>query len=74
MTTPKIVALVSAQGTACLETGLYGADDTPENRAKIEATYCRPGAWGDGDLPVPGTWIDVSDNEAFHYPANEEPE
>ena len=58
----RIVALVSAQGTACAETALYGSEDTPEQRASIERQYCNSGP----DDPVPGTWTDVSDNEALN--------
>jgi hypothetical protein len=53
----KIVALRSDQGTACLETALYGDDDTPEARARIEADA--------GPDVVRGSWADVSDNAAF---------
>ena len=56
---PPIVALLSAQGTACPETALVGDEDTPEERAKVEAEIV-PGP----DAPVAGTWTDVSDNEA----------
>lgn len=58
-----VVALLSAQGTACLETALYGEEDTPEKRAKVEVTidHTLP------DPPIPGTWADVSDNEAFDW-------
>ena len=56
----KVVALLSAKGTGCIETALYGDDDTPENRAKVEATLMQ--GW---DEPVPGTWTDVTDNDGF---------
>jgi hypothetical protein len=59
-----VVALLSQQGTACLETALYGEDDTPANRLRIEADICPR----DPDPPVPGTWTDVSDNDAFWPP------
>jgi hypothetical protein len=57
----RIIALLSAQGTACLETALSGDDDTPERRASVELACCTD----DTDAPIPGTWTDVSDNEAF---------
>ncbi|MGK2884347.1 MAG: hypothetical protein ACSLE8_06160 [Rhodococcus sp. (in: high G+C Gram-positive bacteria)] len=58
----KIVALVSKQGTACAETALYGADDTPENRASVELDAVLDLS---PDAPVPGSWTDVSDNDAL---------
>lgn len=57
---PKIVALLTAEGTACVETALYDDEDTPDMRAKVEAevaTYAP-----DHGNPIPGTWSDVSDN------------
>lgn len=56
-----IVALLSPQGTACAETALIGADDTPANRSDIERALCTGGP----DSPVAGTWTDCSDNEAL---------
>jgi hypothetical protein len=56
-----IYALCSAQGTACSETVLTAAEYAdPGTRALTEATFCR----GRPDDPLPGTWTDVSDNEA----------
>jgi hypothetical protein len=54
----KLMCMVSSQGTACPETVLLV--DTPEERADREARHCRGGP----DDPVPGSWIDASDNEA----------
>lgn len=62
----RIVALLSAQGTACLETALCGDEDTPENRAAVE-TVARCAAADRCDPAIPGTWTDVSDNEAFRH-------
>jgi hypothetical protein len=59
MLTLKIMALLSAQGSACVETALYGNEDTPGARACIEA------AIGGCDPPVAGPWTDCSDNEAL---------
>ena len=56
----KLIALVSSQGTACSETVLTEAEDTPTNRARVEAMFCN----GQPDDPQPGTWVDVTDNEA----------
>lgn len=61
MTTTTIMALLSSQGTACSETALYGADDTPEARARIEAAIVS----SQDDAPIPGTWTDCSENEAL---------
>jgi hypothetical protein len=58
--TMKLVSLLSNQGTACLETVLTSVEDTPEVRLDMEAQFCN----SDVDSPVPGTWTDVSDNEA----------
>jgi hypothetical protein len=58
----RIYALLNNQGTACLETALHGDDYTAQNRAKVEAlaeTDTMP------DRPLPGTWTDVTENEAF---------
>jgi hypothetical protein len=56
-----IYALCSAQGTACLETVLTAAEYAdPETRARTETAFCQ----GRPDDPLPGTWTDVSDNEA----------
>ena len=57
----RIIALLSSQGTACSETALYGSDNTPEQRRRIEAAI-DPHAI---DPPVRGTWTDCSDNEAL---------
>ena len=56
----KIYALLSNQETACAETVLYASEYTATNRARVEAEIQR-----DPDAPVPGTWCDVSDNEAL---------
>jgi len=62
----RVYALRSAQGTACAETVLREEEFTPERRAEVEATACRPSPWSSADdLPVPGTWMDVSDNDAL---------
>lgn len=57
----KIYALLTADGTACAETALHESEYTPENRARVEAEI-NP---RERHPPVPGTWIDVSENEAF---------
>lgn len=58
---PRRYALLSPQGTACPETVLTEDEyNIPQNRAHFEKLYCRGGA----DDPVPGTWTDVTDNEA----------
>lgn len=58
----KKVALVTSQGTACSETVLYADEDTPEMRASIERQFCSRAGY---DQPLPGTWTDVSDNDAL---------
>lgn len=58
----RMVALVSPQGTACTETGLSVREDTPERRARVEAQFCRGGK----NDPLPGTWADVTENDAFY--------
>jgi hypothetical protein len=58
----KIYALLSAQGTACLETVLTEQEfNDPQMRERVEAA-----ARADklSDPPIPGSWTDVSDNEA----------
>ncbi len=56
----RIVALVTIKGTACAETALYGPQDTAENRACIDRLALNdPGP----DAPLPGQWVDVTDNE-----------
>jgi hypothetical protein len=57
-------ALVSGQGTACAETVLYADEYTAENRAKAEADFCHDLTQPVEDRPIPGTWTDVSDNDA----------
>ncbi len=57
----KVYALVTASETACLETALYGADYNAKERAKVEKQFCK-GGWDD---PVPNTWLDVTENDAF---------
>lgn len=59
----RAVALTDTQGTACLETALYGDHDTPQNRAEVERRFCRSSE--NGADPVAGTWCDVSENDAF---------
>lgn len=58
----KIYALLSSQGTACLETALYGDDYTKENKKKVEAMALLDKM---PDKPIAGTWTDVTDNDAF---------
>lgn len=56
-----LFALCSAQGTACSETVLTAAEYAdPGTRARIEKGCCL----GRPDDPIPGTWADVSGNEA----------
>ena len=58
----RIFALLSSQGTACTETVLTESEyANAAMRAKIERACCNLG-WPDD--PVPGTWTDVSNNEA----------
>lgn len=57
----RTVAMVSCQGTACDETVLTGAEDTPDNRANIERQFCD----GSFDAPIPGSWRDCSENAAL---------
>lgn len=57
----RIFALLSTQGTACAETVLHEEEYTPENRAEVERQSCGTGP----DAPLPGTWTDVTDNEAI---------
>lgn len=58
-----MVALCSAQGTACDEAGLCSKCDTPERRAAIDAE--RPDAnMPEDDRPIPGVWHDVTGNDA----------
>jgi hypothetical protein len=59
----KIYALLSAQGTACTETALFEDEYTAENRAIVESRFCSLRVHH--DPPIAGTWIDVSENEAF---------
>lgn len=62
----KLIAMVTASGTACTETVLVNGDDTPDARRLLERQFCRGGS----DDPVAGSWTDVSDNDACHpdYP------
>jgi hypothetical protein len=64
-----VVALLTQDGTACSETALFDADDTPENRRAMEDRVSRDNH--DPDRPVPGTWADVSDNDAIILAAEE---
>lgn len=57
----RIFAMLTACGTACAETALYGEEDTPEKRAEVEARCCGVGL----DPPIAGTWTDVSENDAL---------
>lgn len=57
-----VVALLSSQGTPCLETALRGEEDRPDMRARVEAQFCQGFT---PDRPIAGTWTDVSDNDAF---------
>lgn len=57
----KIMALLSVQSTACVETALIDGEDTPENRAGIERMHCT----GHRDAPLPGTWTNCSEDEAL---------
>lgn len=62
---PAYVAMLSMQGTMCPETLLRGDEDTPEKRANIEARVAE-GYYADHrDRPVPGSWTDVTNNEAI---------
>jgi hypothetical protein len=54
----KIYALVTHQGTAALETALYGDEFTEKIKAKIESMAA-------DDIDLTAGWKDVSDNEAF---------
>jgi hypothetical protein len=57
----KLFALLSPQGTACSETVLNEleyADAAMRERVERESRTGLP------DDPVPGTWTDVTDNEA----------
>lgn len=56
----KLFAMVSPQGTCCLETLLREDEYAPERRAQTEREYCK----GRRDDPVAGSWTDVSDNDA----------
>jgi hypothetical protein len=56
----KKYALLSSQGTACAETVLVGAHYTVDQRDRIEASIDSRNP----DAPIPGTWTDVTDNEA----------
>lgn len=58
---PLIMAMVTIQGTACPETMLVNEEDTPEQRAEMEAFYCKDS----DDCPVSGSWCDCSDNEVL---------
>lgn len=62
---PSKVALVSAQGTACGETVVCAACDTPERRAEVEA-YVEENrtSYAIRNIPLRDSWTDVSDNEA----------
>lgn len=62
----RIFAMLSNQGTACFETALCGADDTPAARALVEAQIMQG-----PDSPVLGTWTDCSDNEAL-WPSDDD--
>lgn len=57
----KIFALLSSQGTACSETVLFAHEYTAENRARIEADIDP----SNHDAPIPGTWVDCTDNDAL---------
>ena len=56
-------ALVSGQGTACHETVLYGKEYTEENRASVEARIAHS-TMSEIDRPIPGSWTDVTENDA----------
>lgn len=64
----RLYALVTKQGTACSETVLTEEEYTEANRASVEYSCCN-GGWDD---PLPGTWVDVSDNEACRYVQEED--
>ena len=64
----KLYALTTKCGTACSETVLTAEEyASPQRRAQTEAQFCRDGE----DDPVPGSWTDVSDNDAING-ANDE--
>lgn len=56
-------ALLSSQGTACLETVLTAEEYAEPMRRRAAENRARhtPGP----DAPQPGTWTDVSDNDAI---------
>lgn len=60
-TLPRIVALLTKDGTACSETALLDSEDTPAARARIESML----PTGHDDDPIAGTWTDVTENEAI---------
>lgn len=66
----RIFALLSEKGTACAETALVSDEDTPKNRAAIDAMAQREQDAGVPDPPVPGTWTDVTDNDAIREACN----
>lgn len=55
----KLVALVSSQGTCCVETILTAKEDTPTMRETVEREFCT----GKPDAPIAGNWVDVSEND-----------
>lgn len=65
--TKRIYALMSSQGTACAETVLSEDEYNAENREQMEEIAR---ADTSRDRPIPGTWTDVSDNEACREELN----
>jgi hypothetical protein len=57
-----IYAMVSKQGTACAETTLTEEEYRDPTRRRAAETRARHTA-GE-DAPIPGSWTDVTDNDA----------
>jgi hypothetical protein len=64
---PKIMAMVSSQGTACSETALYEHEDTPAMREKIERECCLD----HDDAPVAGSWRDCTEALSEYFAQDE---
>ena len=57
----RYYAMLSAQGTVCLETVLNEAEFNSPLRQKTESQCCTVGVM---DPPIAGSWVDVTHNDA----------
>jgi hypothetical protein len=58
----RYYAMLDAQGTACAETTLTAEEFA--DPARVRSAESRARHTTGPDAPVPGTWTDVSDNDA----------